>query len=89
MGDGLELVVDEQLRQHEQEPERVHPVRHALDEPTVPRLRDDEGEHVVYEVGWWEHDKTNTGRSTKSAHFLFESLNFYYSWNCAHIRSRH
>ena len=36
MGHRLELVVDEELRQHEEEAERVDAVHHALDAPRVP-----------------------------------------------------
>ena len=36
VGDRLELVVDEQLGQHEEEAERVDAVHHALDAPRVP-----------------------------------------------------
>lgn len=39
MGDALQLVVDEQLRQHEQEPERVHAVGRRLEQPGSARLR--------------------------------------------------
>ena len=34
----LELVVDEQLRQHEEEAEGVHAVYHALKAPRVPAV---------------------------------------------------
>lgn len=38
MGNRFELIVEEQLRQHEQESERVDAIRETFDQPTEPGL---------------------------------------------------
>ena len=41
VGHSLELVVEEELREHEQEPKGIHPTHEAVDGPGVPAAGND------------------------------------------------
>ena len=50
MGHTLEFVVNEELRQHEQEPKRIHTIHQRVDQPRVPAVEEEKETKYVLNV---------------------------------------